>query len=327
MLVVQVGAGTLSHRSLGALGDFVREGDALVVNDAATLPASLPARCEAHPPMELRLAAASEDPAVWQAVLFGAGDWRSRTEERPAPPALEPGSVIRVAASLEATVIEVSPLSPRLLTLRFSGGSGLFWREVYAHGRPVQYAHLRDELPLWHAQTRYAGRPWAAELPSAGYALRWSELDALRAAGVVIARVTHAAGLSATGDERLDEALPLPERYEVPEGTALAIERAKSLGRKVIAVGTSVVRALEGCALAHGSVRAARGITDLRVGEATARRVVDGVLSGVHDPGTSHFELLTAFAPRALLLDATREAESRGYLGHEYGDLCLVLAA
>ncbi|MEZ4392325.1 MAG: S-adenosylmethionine:tRNA ribosyltransferase-isomerase [Polyangiales bacterium] len=327
MMVLDAARRSLAHARVADLGALLGPRDVLVVNDAATIPASLPARVEAHPSLELRLASSSSDPAVWDAVLFGAGDWRTRTELRPPPPALPVGASIRVADALDATVLAVSPRSSRLLTLRFEGPPEAFWRAVYAAGRPVQYAHLRGELPLWHAQTAYAGRPWAVELPSAGHPLRWKHLDAARAAGVTVLSVTHGAGLSATGDERLDAALPLPERYEVPEATARGVAAARREGGRVIAVGTSAVRALEGCAREHGELRASSGFTDLRVGASTPLRVTDAVLSGMHEPGTSHFELLSAFAPPSLLLDAVREGDARGYLGHEFGDACLVLAA
>ncbi len=309
MMVLDPARGTVTHATVGSLADFVRAGDLVVVNDAATLPASLRGRTARGEPVELRLAGATDDPSRWRAVLFGDGDWRTRTEHRP------------------ATVDEVSARSSRLVTARFTPEGDRFWRALYAHGRPVQYAHVAGDLALWHVQTVYAGRPWAVELPSAGRPLRWSLLASLRARGVSIARVTHAAGLSATGDEALDAALPLPERYEIPRETVDAVERARAEGGRVIAVGTSVVRALEGSAAAHGRVVEGAGETDLRLREGSARRVVDAVLSGMHEPGTSHFELLSAFAPARALLDAAREAEARRYLGHEFGDACLVLAA
>mgnify|MGYP000520575871 CR=1 FL=1 len=91
--------------------------------------------------------------------------------------------------------------------MRFNQRGDRFWQAIYAIGRPVQYAHLGGDLALWHTQNVYAGRPWAVELPSAGHPLRWSLLAALRSRGVTIARVTHAAGLSATGDDALDAQL------------------------------------------------------------------------------------------------------------------------
>jgi S-adenosylmethionine:tRNA ribosyltransferase-isomerase len=143
---------------------------------------------------------------------------------------------------------------------------------------------------------------------------------------VDVAVLTHAAGLSATGDPVLDDALPLPERYEIPEATVAAITDARAGGGRVVAVGTTVVRALEGSAASNrGRVRAGAGVTDLRIGSSHRPQVVDGLLSGIHDPGSSHFELLTAFAPRAFLESAAQHAEAAGYLAHEFGDACLVL--
>ncbi len=327
LLVLDPRTGTQTHSTVGALGDFLRAGDLLVVNDAATVPASLTARTAAGAPIEIRLAAPGHESTEWQAVLFGEGDWRTRTEHRAPPPDVRVGEVIRVVDALDATVTAVSPESARLVTLRFACDDDTFWQTVYAKGRPVQYAHLRAPLALWHAQTAYAGRPWSVEMPSAGRPLRWSLLAALRAQGVSLARITHAAGLSATGDDALDARLPLPERYEVPAETVDAIARTKRLGGRIVAVGTSVVRALEGCASAHGTLRATSGITALRIDGSTPVRVVDAVLSGMHEPDTSHFALLTAFAPAEHLHAAVREAEARGYLHHEFGDSVLVIAA
>jgi S-adenosylmethionine:tRNA ribosyltransferase-isomerase len=166
------------------------------------------------------------------------------------------------------------------------------------------------------------------ELPSAGRPLTWSLLSELRRRGVALAALTHAAGLSAAGDPALDRALPLPERYEIPNSTAEAIAAAKARGGRVVAVGTSVVRALEGRADAHGgALTPGSGWTDLRIGPATRLRVVDGLLTGMHEPDTSHFELLRAFAPSSLLERAHAHATASGYLGHEFGDSSLILAA
>ncbi len=324
MMVLDAARGAISHADFEALPEYAREGDLVVVNDAATLPASLRGRTSRGEPVELRLASPTNEESAWLAVLFGDGDWRTRTEHRPAPPRVEVGDTLRFGDALSATVEARSERSERLFTVRFDQRGDRFWQAIYAIGRPVQYAHLGGDLALWHTQNVYAGRPWAVELPSAGHPLRWSLLAALRSRGVTIARVTHAAGLSATGDDALDAQLPLPERYEITEETVRAIERTKSRGGRVIAVGTSVVRALEGCVATHGRVIAGEGVTDLRIGVSTPRRVVDAVLSGMHEPGTSHFELLSAFAPPAMLLDAVREGTALGYQHHEFGDACLV---
>jgi S-adenosylmethionine:tRNA ribosyltransferase-isomerase len=146
----------------------------------------------------------------------------------------------------------------------------------------------------------------------------------LRRAGVEIATLTHAAGLSSTGDDALDRALPWPERYELPRRTVELIAAARVRGGRVIAVGTTVVRALEAAA-ATGELAAGGGIATLRLDAASRLQVVDGLISGLHVPGESHFELLSAFVPRARLERAVAVAAAHGLSSHELGDACLIL--
>jgi S-adenosylmethionine:tRNA ribosyltransferase-isomerase len=205
------------------------------------------------------------------------------------------------------------------------------WRAIYDEGRPVQYAYVERPLGLWHVQSAFAARPWAVELPSAGRPLTVGLLTRLRIRGVSVVPLTHAAGLSSTGDAALDALLPLDERYDIPKATVLAIEaarsaRARSPAPRVIAVGTTVVRALEGCAAAHGGALASgEGSTDLRLGPASRLRVVDGLLTGIHEKGTSHFDLMRSFVSEDLLDRALLCAKKEGYLQHEFGDSVLVL--
>jgi S-adenosylmethionine:tRNA ribosyltransferase-isomerase len=137
---------------------------------------------------------------------------------------------------------------------------------------------------------------------------------------VEFATVTHAAGISSTGDAELDRRLPLPEPYEIPVCTSKAIAGARASGRRVIAVGTSVVRAIEHAATAEGAVKSGRGIADQRIGPSTRLRVVDAILSGTHEPATSHYELLRAFIGADALAGVSRELEAHQYLTHEFGD-------
>jgi len=311
---------------VGDLPALLAPGDLLVLNDSATLPASLRGRLGGAP-VELRLAGAREQGgAVWDAVLFGAGDWRARTEDRPAPPPARPGDALALGPELGAVVEAVSPLSPRLLTVRFAATGDAFWSALYRHGRPVQYAYMAGPLELWHTQTAYASRPWSVEAPSAGRPLAPSLLRAVVARGVGVATLTHAAGLSSTGDAALDRALPLPERSDVPAATVGLIEATRARRGRVVAVGTTVVRALEGRAAAHGG-RLVPGVatTDLRLGAGHRLAVVEGIFTGMHEPEASHFALLEAFAPRAALADAHAHARAEGYLAHEFGDSMLIL--
>ena len=332
------GAGLRETRT-PALPELLAPGDLLVVNDAATLPASLRGTDEAGRPVEVRLIAAREgwhadagssspvhlSPLRFAAVLFGDGDWHTRTEDRPPPPELAQGARLHFGA-LRATVGRHASLSPRLVELRFDGDADALWAALYKEGRPVQYAHLAHDLPLWAVQTVYATRPWAFEMPSAGRPLSWEILLALRRRGVRWASLTHAAGLSATGDPAIDAALPLPEAFEIPSATARAVAETRARGGRVVAVGTTVVRALEGAAQQrNGIVRAGRGETDLRITPTFRPRVVDGILSGAHAAHESHFQLLAAFAGADLLAAAAAHAERSGFLTHELGDAMLVL--
>jgi S-adenosylmethionine:tRNA ribosyltransferase-isomerase len=304
----------------------LRAGDLLVVNDAATLPAALQGTTPSGAPVEARIFE-GDGGSGFRALLFGPGDLGTRTEDRPPPPLLREGDVVRFGAELAAVVGRVSRASCRLVELRFFAEGAALWSALYRHGRPVQYAYVERPLELWHVQTGYASRPWAAEAPSAGHPLTWSLLLEVARRGARFATLTHAAGLSSTGDLALDALLPMDERYDIPAATAEAVTSTKARGGRVVAVGTTVTRALEGSAAQNrGMVQAGLGSTDLRLDAGFRPRVVDGLLTGMHEPEASHFRLLEAFAPVDLLLSAHAHAEAHGYLGHEFGDSSLVLA-
>jgi len=325
MLVLRPGEATFRDTLVSHLPDLLEPGDLLVVNDAATLPASLFAKSSTNAPIEIRLLqyVGGSD---WKAVLLGAGDWRTPTEMREAPEEVAPGSVLRIAQDFTAEVIEVSTAVDRIVILRFSRRGADMWTAIYDHGRAIQYAYMNTELALWSVQTVYASRPWAAEMPSAGRPLTWRILMELRKRGIAVTAVTHSAGVSSIGDCNLDAHLPLSERFEVPQATVDAVRNTHRAGGRVIAVGTTVVRALEGCSAKNaGHLVAGGGETDLVIGATFSPTIVDGILTGVHDPTQSHFQLLRAFADENLLLGAWRHAEQQGYRCHEFGDLYLIL--
>ena len=299
---------------------LLRAGDALVVNDSATLPASLRVDGE----LELRLLAAEQD-GTFRAVTFGSGDFRQPTELRGTPRSLSVGQQLHVGTELVARITDVDAAEPRLIRLRFEASGAAFYAALYRHATPIQYSYATAPLALWDVQNRYASRPWAFELPSAGHPLTFDALFRVEKRGGAVTSITHAASISSTGSASLDARLPLAERYEISEDAASVLSRTRQQGGRVIAAGTSVVRALEGHADAAGQVFAGRGETTLRLSQSYAPRVVDGLLTGLHEPGTSHFELLEAFAPRALLLRAADHAGRTGYLQHEFGDSCLIL--
>lgn len=326
LLVVEPKSGRFEDRWIRDLPRLLCRGDLLVVNDAATLPASLHGTTSSGEPIEVRLARIEDGRGGWTAALFGRGDWRTRTEDRPPPPRLAAGDVLRFGEDLAATIESVSPVSPRLVILAFDLNGDAFWEALYGRARPIQYSYLEAPLAMWDVQTSYGSRPWAVELPSAGRPLKWELLDALKRQGVALASITHGAGLSSIGDAAADALLPMPERFEVPVATVEAERETHRQGGRVVAVGTSVARALEGCAVAHGGrLTAAAGLTDVRIDEHFPLHVVDGLLTGLHEPGTTHSALTMAFAREDTLTDAYRHAEAAGYLGHEFGDEMLIL--
>jgi S-adenosylmethionine:tRNA ribosyltransferase-isomerase len=308
---------------------ILRPGDLIIANDAATLPASLHGtHVESGQPIEVRLAGRTapwDAMADFSAIVFGAGDFHVRTEDRPLPPALIPGDRLALGP-LSATVSAVLG-HPRLISLHFAGDADDIWAGIARHGKPIQYAHIQSPLVLWDVWTPIASPPVAFEPPSAGFALDWHTIASLRECGIGFATLTHAAGISSTGDLELDKRLPFDEPYDIPESTVRAIMTARAEGRRIIAVGTTVVRALEHAAAGDGIVRAGRGIATQRIGRGTLLRVVDAILTGVHEPGTSHYELLRAFADDATLAAVDEEIDVRGYRHHEFGDSVLVFPA
>jgi S-adenosylmethionine:tRNA ribosyltransferase-isomerase len=327
LLTIDRRSGALGDHIASQLPDLLAPADLLVVNDAATLPASLAGNVvggAGQLPVGIELRLMDERDGLWRGVLFSAGNWRTPTERRAPPPRLAPGAQLAFGR-LTATVEGVLAPSPRLVSLRFAQSGAAFWSELYRVGRPVQYAYLSGPLRLWHVQNAYAARPWAVEAPSAGFVLTGQVLSALRQRGIAVTALSHAAGLSSTGDPALDEALPLGERFEIPPACVEHVTSTKARGGRVIAVGTSVVRALETRALeAGGTLHAGPGHTELRIGPGFSPLVVDGLLSGMHDPAASHYALLQAFAPRSHLDAALQAAERWGYLEHEFGDVCLL---
>jgi len=318
----------LIHVPRTAFVEFLHANDLVIANDAATLPASLAGvHQRTGKTIEVRLAGRpSLEPADinrFSAVVFGEGDFHLRTEDRPAPPSLMSGDTLGLGP-LRATVEKLLG-HPRLVELAFAGTADQVWAGLASHGRPIQYSHMQTSLELWDVWTRIAGPPVAFESPSAGFVLDWHLLSGIREHQAGFATITHAAGISSTGDEDLDRLLPFDEPYRIPETTSKAVELTRRRGGRVIAVGTSVVRALEDAATEDGHLRSGEGLAKGRIGPSTRLKVVDAILSGTHEPGTSHYELLRAFVEDSTLERATAELDARGYRTHEFGDSVLIL--
>jgi S-adenosylmethionine:tRNA ribosyltransferase-isomerase len=310
MLVTSRSDGSLVDARFRQLRRFLTPGDLLVVNTSATLPAALPARLEGRA-LELHLSTPAGDGA-WAVEL--------RTEDlRPVkrPPI---GTRLELPGGAHADLVGAYLGSERLGLARLSLGGPV---EPYLrrHGRPIRYRYVGRDYPIDAYQTPFALEPGSAEMPSAGRPFTPRLVTELVAGGVLLAPVTLHAGVSSL--ERGET--PYPERYRVPPTTARLVNAQRGWGGRVIAVGTTVVRALETVAAPDGVAAAGEGWTDLVVTPRRGLRVVDGLLTGWHDQASSHLELLEAAAGAALLELAYAAARARGYRFHEFGDAHLIL--
>jgi S-adenosylmethionine:tRNA ribosyltransferase-isomerase len=318
--------GHIRHLRRSDFLSALRPGDLVVANDAATLPASLFGKhSRSGRPVEVRLAGRDSLDEITQfsALVFGEGDFRVRTEDRRKPPTLNPGDLLELS-SLRAIVLRLLN-HPRFILLQFEGSPDEIWEGLGRHGQPIQYAHIPSALALWDMWTPIAGPPVAFEPPSAGLILDWSLLKAMSERGIHFGTITHAAGISSTGDARLDALLPFDEPYRIPKSTALLIGQAQMHDARIVAIGTTVVRALEHSAATFGGqVPAGHRLATQKIGASSRLRVVDAILSGTHERGTSHYELLRAFADDETLGRVDEELNCHDYYSHEFGDSIFV---
>ena len=306
----------LSHRRFRDLPSLLHAGDLVVVNTSATLPAALQA--------------GTHDGArrtVHVSSPLANGDWVvevRRTDNRGPELALNVGETLQLPAGVGLTLVERYPVA--------SAPTSRMWHAVLSppvalvpylmvHGRPIRYGHQRDALPLSDYQNVYAAEPGSAEMASAGRPFTNDLLVRLGLEGVSVAGVVLHAGVSSP---ELHEP-PYPERYQVSEMTAQSINATRRAGHRVVAVGTTVVRAVETACAEEGSVRAGQGWTSLVLGEQRPARVVSGLITGLHLPESSHLRLLEAVAGPALVRRAYAAALRDGYLWHEFGDSMLFL--
>ena len=314
-LLLSTGRG---HRGLrfSDLPGVLTPGDLLVVNDSATLAASLPA--------EGRL-------GVFRLNLstrYGPRCWLAeprRSHDAPGPLALEPGDVATIGRRRRVRVRFVAPhpASPRLW---FVAAEAPLEPTVSVDGAPIHYAYLERPQPIAAYQTVFARVPGSAEMPSAARPFTPATLAALEARDVGVAALTLHAGVSSIElpPEPSQRSVLYGEPFQVGPATAERIHATRRRGGRVIAVGTTVVRALE-TAFRHGRVHAARGFTQRFVRPGAVRGAVDGLLTGFHEPRSTHLALLEALAGETLVAEAYRRALADSYLWHEFGDVHLLL--
>jgi S-adenosylmethionine:tRNA ribosyltransferase-isomerase len=313
MLVARGSDGRLIHSRARDLPDFLQAGDLVVVNTSATLPAALPARRADGTPLELRLST----------PLPGASDDHWVVELRSGDDPFTGASaneVLDLPAGAQARLEAPYLSGPRLWAARLRLPEPLM-AYLARHGAPIRYRYVPQPHPLADYQTAYATEPGSAEMPSAGRPVTPAVLTALVAKGVSVAPLILHTGVSSP--ERGER--PYPERYRVPPSTARLVEATRRWGGRVIAVGTTVVRALETVARTDGTIEAGEGWTALVVTPDRGVRAVDGLITGWHEPEASHLDMLHAVAGRRLVERSYAAALDAGYLWHEFGDLHLIL--
>jgi S-adenosylmethionine:tRNA ribosyltransferase-isomerase len=329
LLAADRATGALRHSRFDRIGDFLRPGDCLVLNASRTLPASLRATASSGADLIIRLARRNAD-GTWSALPL-------TLDEEPWPGGL---TGLRLAFGIAAQgnldVTQEEPLTAevagrdalvdRLWRIRFSRSGAELMESLSRLGDPVRYWYAAAPWDLDYYQTVYAREPGSMEMPSAGRAFSWRLLLDLRRRGIGTAFLVLHAGLSSYLDESFDAGHPASvEPYRLETEAADSINAAKDRGGRIIAVGTTVVRALETLAGPGGRVRAGEGRTGLRITAAHRLRTVDGLLTGFHEPHASHLDLLSAFLEPDRLRRVYEDALREGYLWHEFGDANLIL--
>jgi S-adenosylmethionine:tRNA ribosyltransferase-isomerase len=320
--------GEVSHGRFRDLPGHLDPGDLVIINTSATLPAAVDGVRHDHldvpgsdRPVVVHLA--GPHPAEDGSIVVEL----RRTDGRGPVDDAGPGEIIDLPGGARVVLRSSYPdadgrAGSRLWHATPGGfGDGGVDHYLATYGRPITYGYLDGRWPLETYQPVYAWQPGSAEMASAGRPFTPELITELVARGTIVAPVVLHAGVSSLEDGEA----PPAERYEVPEATARLVETTRRHGGRVIAVGTTVARALEAVAAPDGRMWAGSGWTDLELGPHRHPRVVDGILTGWHAPEASHLRLLEAVAGREVVARVYETALSHGYLWHEFGDSCLLL--
>lgn len=317
LMVSHRGNDAVEHTQFRQIGDFLEAGDLLVINTSGTLNAALPAHRADGTPFELHLST-SLPAHLWIVEM------RAYQEKATRPfYDIRPGESFRLPAGGSVTLH--TPYNPGLATRRLWVATLNLPDKLHPylaeHGFPIRYSYVKQGWPLSYYQTVYATEPGSAEMPSAGRAFTPELLTRLVARGVQVAPLLLHTGVASLESQEL----PYEEYYRVPESTARLLNTAHAAGQRVIAVGTTVIRALETVTDAHGIAHPGAGWTDIIITPQRSIRAVNGLLTGLHEPLSTHLAMLEALTGRAHLETTYREALKERYLWHEFGDLHLIL--
>jgi S-adenosylmethionine:tRNA ribosyltransferase-isomerase len=313
LMIANTASGTVENGVFSRIGEVLRPGDLLVVNTSASVPASVDGIGAGVGRVRLHLSSPIAGD-LWTVEprhpgLVGSDRW----EDFPGGEVALPGGAVAVLLAPDAR-------SPRLWITQL-GGAGDPVTYMNRHGQPVRYNHNDGAWPLSDYQTVFATEPGSAEMPSGGRPFTHELVTSLVASGVGIAPLVLHCGLASFEAGELPDA----ERFRVPEPTARLVNDVRSTGGRVVAVGTSTVRALETMSDSWGVVHPGSGVTDLIITPDRGVRSIDGLVTGWHEAGASHLDLVEAVAGSALVAKCYSEAVEMGYLWHEFGDSLVVL--
>lgn len=318
MLVGRREGPTTEHRALTDLPEVLSPGDLLVVNNSATLPAALPGRLPDGTPVALHLSSARPDPHGTHLVELRRPTAGASEYYPPDRSPARPGLWVTLPGGADAELTAAYTARLWHARLRLPGGTAAY---LARYGKAIRYGYVDRDWPIEAYQSVFASEPGSSEMPSAARPFTAGLVARLAAAGVLLAPITLHAGVASPEAHEL----PYPEFFRVPEPTARLVEHVRAQGGRVIAVGTTAVRALESAVGPDGGLRAAEGWTDLVVTPQRGVRAVDGLLTGWHEPRASHLLMLEAVAGRPLLDRCYAEAIEERYLWHEFGDVNLLL--
>jgi S-adenosylmethionine:tRNA ribosyltransferase-isomerase len=308
-LLVADGEHDPQHTTFRDIGDYLAPGDLLVVNTSATMAAAVDGQRDDGTPVTVHFSTPASD-GHWLIELRSPGGAHRVRDARDGETVTLPAGVALVIVHARERLSEVRVLVECPLDTYLA-----------RHGRPISYGYLSGQWPLSAYQTVFARDPGSAEMPSAGRPFTAGLVTDLVGSGIAVAPITLHTGVSSLESGEA----PLAERFTVPAATARLVNATRRGGSRVVAVGTTVTRALESVAAHDGLVHPADGWTELVLGPDRPARVVDGLITGWHEPGASHLLLLEAVAGRALVTLAYDAALAERYLWHEFGDSCLLL--
>jgi S-adenosylmethionine:tRNA ribosyltransferase-isomerase len=315
LMVADRADGSIVHSRFDRLPEILKAGDLVVINVSATLPAAVVGRRSDGSPLRVHFATrAPELDESWRVVEL-------RSEDGSHPERGRAGETVELTAGASLELVAPYASGSRLLLARFDADIP-FEEFLDLHGEPIRYGYVSRSWPLGAYQNVYAIAPGSAEMPSAGRPFTARLITELVARGVAVAPLTLHTGVSSP--ERHEP--PFAEQYRIGLATARLVNSTRAAGGRVIAVGTTVVRALETVARPGGIVTAGTGWTGLVIGPERGVRAVDGLITGWHEPQASHLDMLAVIAGDELLARSYEAALACRYLWHEFGDSQLILA-